>query len=100
MIFALTEATNTASKALTPDQIMGLIFGIALLVLSVALVVLVLFQSGKDKKLSGSIAGGSDTYFGKSKGRSWDKILARLTTVIAILFGVLVVVLYVLIAKN
>jgi preprotein translocase subunit SecG len=76
------------------------VLGGVLIAMALFLVIAVLAQTGKDKKLSGSIAGGSDTYFGKSKGRSWDKILARLTTVIAILFGVLVVVLYVLIAKN
>ena len=90
MIFALTEATNTASKALTPDQIMGLIFGIVLLVLSVALVVLVLFQSGKDKKLSGTIAGGAETFFGKSKAADTNKALSVITTVVAIVFALVV----------
>ena len=66
----------------------------------VAVMLVVLMQSGKDKRLSGSIAGGADTYFGKSKGRSWDKILARVTTVVAILFAILTVVTYVLIAKH
>jgi len=76
-----------------------LTLGIVLIVLAVFLVVAVLLQSGKDKKLSGSIAGGADTYFGKTKARSWDKILSIATTVIAILFVALVVVLYVLIAR-
>ena len=46
---------------------LDIILGIILLVLAVALVALVLFQSGKDKKLSGTIAGGAETFFGKSK---------------------------------
>ncbi|MBQ8358011.1 MAG: preprotein translocase subunit SecG [Clostridia bacterium] len=75
------------------------VLGGILIAMALFLVIAVLLQTGKDKRLSGSIAGGTDTYFGKSKGRSWDKILARITTVIAILFGVLVVVMYVLIAK-
>ena len=75
------------------------ILGIALLVLAVFLVVAVLLQSGKDKRLSGSIAGGSDTYFGKNKGRSWEKILARATTVVAIIFGILVVAMYVVVSR-
>lgn len=75
------------------------VLGGILIAMAIFLVVIVLAQSGKDKRLSGSIAGGTDTYFGKTKGRSRDKILARLTTVVAILFGALVVVLYVLIAK-
>lgn len=76
------------------------VLGGVLIAMAIFLVIAVLAQTGKDKKLSGSIAGGTDTYFGKTKGRNWEKILARLTTVIAILFGALVVVLYVLIAKN
>ena len=72
--------------------------GIILLVLAVALIALVLMQQGKDKKLSGTITGGSDTYYGKGKGRSLDKILARATTVVAILFSVLVVAMYVVVA--
>lgn len=75
------------------------ILGISLMVLAVFLVVAVLLQSGKDKRLSGSIAGGSETYFGKSKGRSWDKILSRVTTVVAIVFAALVVFTYVYISK-
>ena len=76
------------------------VLGGILIAMAIFLVVAVLAQTGKDKKLSGSIAGGSDTYYGKSKGRNWEKLLARITTVVAILFGALVVVLYVLIAKN
>ena len=93
MIFALTEATNTASKALTPDQIMGLIFGIVLLVLAVALVVLVLFQSGKSAGLSGAIGGISESFVAKNKGRSLDAKLAKATKWVAIAFVVLTLIL-------
>ena len=76
------------------------VLGGVLIAVAIFLTVIVLAQSGKDKRLSGSIAGGTDTYFGKTKGHSRDKILARLTTVVAILFGALVVTLYVLIARQ
>ncbi len=76
------------------------VLGGVLIAMAIFLVIIVLAQSGKDKRLSGSIAGGTDTYFGKTKGHSRDKILARLTTVVAILFGALVVTLYVLIARQ
>lgn len=76
------------------------ILGIAILAIAVFLVLAVLMQSGKDKKLSGSITGGgSDTYFGKNKGRSWDKVLSRATIVLSIVFAVLVVVAYVYVSK-
>ena len=79
---------------------MEIILGIILVVLAVALIACVLMQSGKDKSLSGTIAGGSaETFFGKAKGKSFDKILARLTTVISIIFAVLVVVMYFVISK-
>ena len=75
------------------------VLGGILMAMGLFLVVAVLMQSGKDKKLSGSIAGGSDSYYGQNKGRSRDKIVARLTTVIAIVFTALVVTMYVLIAR-
>ena len=75
------------------------ILGIALIVMAVFLVVAVLMQSGKDKRLSGTIAGGAETFFGKAKGKSLDKILSRLTTVISIIFAVLVVVMYFMISN-
>ena len=76
------------------------VMGIALVVMAVFLVIAVLMQSDKDKRLSGTIAGGADTYFGKGKGRSRDRILARVTTIVAILFAILAVVTYVVIAKK
>lgn len=75
------------------------IMGIALIVMAVFLLIAVLMQSGKDKRLSGTIGGGTDTYYGQNKGKSRDKIVAILTAVVAIVFTVLVVVSYVLIAK-
>ena len=72
--------------------------GIVLMVMAVFLIVAVLMQQDKDKKLSGTITGGSDTYYGKGKGKSWDKILSRATTVVAILFSVLVLAMYVVVA--
>ena len=76
------------------------VMGIALVVMAVFLVIVVLMQSGKDKRLSGTIAGGADTYFGKGKGQSRDKILARVTTVVSILFAILAVATYIVIAKK
>ncbi len=81
---------------LSPGLI-GLILGSVLLVLAAALVVLVLLQQGKDSKLSGAIAGGADTFYGKSKGAGKDKLLSTLTTVIAIVFVVIVIAMYLLV---
>ncbi len=53
---------------------------------SLALIVVVLLQSGKEAGLSSAIAGGSDTYLSKSKGKSMDKVLASSTKWIALVW--------------
>lgn len=75
---------------------MELALGIVLIVLALALVVLVLFQSGKDKRLSGTIAGGAETFFGKSKATDYNKALSVATTIVAIVFAGLVLAMYLL----
>ena len=79
---------------------MELAVGIIIAVLAVALVTCVLLQSGKDKRLSGAITGSADTYFGKGKGKSKDKLFSRITTVLSIVFVVLVVTMYIVVAKG
>ena len=74
--------------------VVELIMGILLLVLSLGLVVAVMLQSGKDKKLSGAIAGGADTFFAKGKSGRKDRTLRILTTVLSTVFFVLIVALY------
>ena len=56
------------------------------LILSLILIAVVLLQSGKAQGLSGAIAGGSETFFGKNKGRTIDAILSKWTSVVAIAF--------------
>ncbi len=56
------------------------------IIVSILLIAVVLFQSGKQAGLSGSIAGGSETFFGKNKGRTIDAILEKWTSVVAIVF--------------
>ena len=70
---------------------------IVLVLLSIGLVVAVLMQSSKDHKLSGAIAGGADTFFGKNKGSDLDKLFSKLTIIGSSVFVVIVVALYVLI---
>ena len=64
------------------------------IIIAIALTGVVLFQSGKQAGMSGSIAGGSETFFGKSKARTIDAILERATSWIAVLFLVTSVVLF------
>ena len=51
---------------------------------SLALVLVVLFQSGKEAGLSGALAGKSETYMSKGKGASLDKKLAAATKWVAL----------------
>lgn len=69
-------------------------------VLSLVLIVTVLMQSGNQRGLSGSIAGGAETFFGKNKGRTLDAKLKKWTSVIAILFLASSIVLGMLIGNN
>ena len=55
--------------------------------------VVVLFQSGKRSGLSGAIAGGAESFVGKSKAKTWDAKLAKMTKWVAVVFVVLTLVL-------
>ncbi len=61
---------------------------------SIALIVTVLLQSGKEAGLSGAIAGNNDSYMGKGKGNRLDKFLATSTKWIALAWLVLTLLLH------
>lgn len=65
---------------------MNLALTIIHVVISVLLVGVVLMQHGKQQGLSGAIAGGAETFFGKNKGRTIDAMLKKFTAVLAVLF--------------
>ena len=69
-----------------------IILGLVLILLSVAIIVLVLLQEGKSAGLSGAIAGGAETFFGKNKSRTMESKLVLITKIIAISFFVLALV--------
>lgn len=77
---------------------MEIALGIVICVLAIVLVACVLCQSGKDKRLSGAIAGGSESFFGTSKSKTKDKMLSRITTILSFVFVVLVVIMYIMVA--
>ncbi len=68
-----------------------IIFAIALLIFSVAIILVVLLQEGNQKNM-GAIPGAADTFLSKNKARSVDAFLSRWTKVIAVGFFVLVIV--------
>ena len=59
---------------------------------SLALIVTVLFQSGKESGME-ALSGKNESYLGKSKAGSLDKVLASATKWVALVWAVLALVL-------
>ena len=57
-------------------------------IICIALMASVLLQSGKSAGLSGSIGGGGESMFG-GKSNDMDDMLAKITVVLGIAFGVI-----------
>ena len=65
----------------------SIVFGSILIACALVLIVAVLMQNSQ-KGLSGAIAGGADTFYGKNKGKSKQKKLSKLTAIASIVFVV------------
>ena len=65
-------------------EVLEIILTVLEAIASLALIVVVLMQSGKKAGLSGANAGGSETYMGKAKNGNLDQILANSTKWIAL----------------
>ena len=59
-------------------------------IISIALIVVILLQSGKSAGLSGVVDGGASQFFGKAN--NLDEKLSKLTGILGILFGITSVV--------
>ncbi len=70
-------------------EIFYLVSSIVLLISAIVLVVVILIQSNSSKGLSGAIAGGSDTFYGRNKGKSIDKKLMIVTIALTVVFAIL-----------
>ena len=57
------------------------------------LIITILLQEGSSQGLSGTIAGGAETFFGSKKAHGMQAMLNKLTTGVAILFVILAVAL-------
>lgn len=65
---------------------------ILMFILAVASVILIgsiLMQSSNSDGLSGSIGGGAEQLFGKKKSRGYEALLGRISTIAAVLFIIL-----------
>lgn len=72
---------------------MNIVVNILHIIVSIAIIAVVLLQSGRSAGISGAIAGGAETFFGKNKGRTIDAMLGKYTSIGAILFLVTSIVL-------
>ena len=73
---------------------LNLVLVILMLVAGLFLVIAVLMQHGKSHGLSGTIAGGAETFFGKDNGSKIDRFLNKFTTIVGIVFVILVLIVY------
>ena len=65
---------------------------IVMIIASLFLILVVLLQSGAQQAL-GAISGGAETFFGSGKASAADKVLARLTSVVGVIFVIAAIVL-------
>ena len=69
-----------------------IVFGIALIVLAVLIVLFVLMQEGNEQGLGAISGGSSESFFGKNKGRTDEAKKAFLTKIFAGAFLVIVLI--------
>ena len=74
-------------------EVIKIIVTVLEVIASIALSAIVLVQSGKEAGLSGAIAGNSDSYMSKSGKGGLDKLLAKSTKWVALVWVVLTLLL-------
>jgi len=57
-------------------------------IVCLTLIFVVILQSGRSAGITGEVAGGAETFFGKNKARTLNGMLGRMTTIAAIIFVV------------
>ena len=66
---------------------------IVLAVASIVLIASILLQSGNSAGMAGSIAGGAEQLFGKKKSQGYEALLAKMTSIGAVVFIVAALIL-------
>lgn len=67
------------------------ILGSVILLFAIIIIAVILLQEGRSKGISGTIAGGADTFLSRGKAKAVDAILAKWTKFIAIGFMALII---------
>ncbi len=61
-----------------------------MIIASLFLIVVVLLQNGAAQGI-GAVSGGAETFFGSGKASASDKVFARLTSIVGVLFVIIAV---------
>lgn len=69
-----------------------IVVGVLVILISLIIIAVVLFQQGHRAGINGAISGGADTFLSKNKARTADAKLARITKYVAVAFFVLALV--------
>lgn len=69
-----------------------IIFGVIIILFSVSIILVVLFQEGRQQNMGAIGGGAADTFLAKNRSRSVDSFLERWTKFIAIGFFLLIVI--------
>ena len=70
------------------------------ILLGVIMVVLFLVQEGNDQGMGAISGASSDSYYSKAKGQTLEERLKQATKVVAILFAVMSIILYLAVTKG
>lgn len=77
--------------------IVKIVLGIVIILSAIALIVLVLMQSGKGKELGSALVGSSsNSYLGNSKASDKDRLLVKATAILAVVLTLCVMALFIL----
>ena len=76
--------------------ILEIVLLVLLLISAAFIVVAVVLQKSNEDGLSGTISGGSETFYGKDKSSHADRALYQWTLIAAIVFGVAVLAVFVI----
>ncbi|MBO4688427.1 MAG: preprotein translocase subunit SecG [Clostridiales bacterium] len=69
------------------------------IVVCIALIILVMSQEGNDRGM-GVVGGSGNSFYEKSKGRTMDEKLKKITLFTAVLFAILTIVLFLVLARG
>ena len=70
------------------------------ILLGVIMVVLFLVQEGNDQGMGAISGASSDSYYSKAKGQTLEERLKQATKIVAILFAVMSIILYLAVTKG